>query len=200
MFVAARAVTHAFGSRPPLFTGLDFVLHPGRTYALVGPSGSGKSTLLSVLAGWLTPSDGEIEWSDVTKVGWIFQNPHGVPARSALDHVMLPHLAKGMTIADAERRARDGLERLDLSRVADSPFRELSGGEGQRLMLARGLAAEPDLLLVDEPTAQLDPAAALTVSQALQGIATPGTIIVVATHDPHMRDVCTDVIDLAVAS
>lgn len=200
MFVMLRGLGHRFDGHPFLFEHVTVRLEPGRVYALTGPSGSGKSTLLGILAGWITPAAGEIIRDSVDTIGWIFQNPHGVARRTALDHVALPFLARGASRADADTEAQALLSRFGLVHAADREFRALSGGEGQRLMLARGIAAAPDLLLVDEPTAQLDQHTAGTVSEALSRIATTGTIIVVATHDARTRDACTDVIDLPVAA
>jgi ABC-type lipoprotein export system ATPase subunit len=109
-------------------------------------------------------------------------------------------MAKGMTHSSARIEARARLARVGLGAVAGAPFRELSGGEAQRLMLARGMAVAPSLLLVDEPTAQLDTLTADTVNQAIADIADDGTIVVVATHDPRTRDACTGVIDLVAAA
>ncbi|GAA4152083.1 ABC transporter ATP-binding protein [Leifsonia shinshuensis] len=196
MHVTLRELGHRFGSGSPLFEGVSATLEPGRVYALTGPSGSGKSTLLGMLAGWITPTAGEVVREDVERVGWVFQNPHGVARRSALDHVVLPLIARGSTRSDAETSARALLARFGLGPAADRPFRALSGGEAQRLMLARGIATAPDLLLVDEPTAQLDQRTSAVVSDTLSRIATDGVIIVVATHDARTRDACTDLIDL----
>nr|WP_239070040.1 ATP-binding cassette domain-containing protein [Cellulomonas chitinilytica] len=171
-------------------------MHPGRVYALTGPSGSGKSTLLAILAGWMTAREGSVEHRHVDDVGWVFQNPHGTPRRTAIDHVMFPLLAGGARVREAEAVARGLLERFRLVDVADQQFRRLSGGEGQRLMLARAVAAQPQLLLVDEPTAQLDLSTAREVNQAISRLASPRTIIVVATHNPETRDSCTDHVDL----
>lgn len=188
---------HAFPGTGLLFTGLDLEIVPGEVVALVGPSGSGKSTLLSIVAGWERPTQGQVERVGVATTGWVFQNPHGVARRAALDHVVLPLLAQGLRRPDAQARALDIMERFNLASVADRPFRALSGGEAQRLMLARAVALAPDLLLVDEPTAQLDLRTAATVNEVLAGIAQDDSIVVVATHDPHTRDACTRVIDLA---
>lgn len=188
---------HAFPGTGLLFTGLDLEIVPGEVVALVGPSGSGKSTLLSIVAGWERPTQGQVERVGVATTGWVFQNPHGVARRAALDHVVLPLLARGLRRPDAQARALDIMERFNLASVADRPFRALSGGEAQRLMLARAVALAPDLLLVDEPTAQLDLRTAATVNEVLAGIAQDDSIVVVATHDPHTRDACTRVIDLA---
>lgn len=196
MQVVAKSLAHRFGDRPYLFERLDFRLDPGHTYALTGPSGSGKSTLLRILAGWIRPDGGTVTRDGVATVVWVFQNPFGVPGRTALDHVALPLLARGQGHEKARTEARTRLATVGLTDVADSPFRNLSGGEAQRLMLARGMASNPDLLLVDEPTAQLDPRTAASVDQAIASIADEGTIVVVATHDPKTRDACTDTIDL----
>ena len=175
--VTLRDVGHTFTGDTWLFRLLNADLRPDRVYALVGPSGSGKSTLLSILAGWAKPSEGSIQRLNIGKTSWVFQNPIGVARRSVIDHVMLPYLARG-------------LER------ASSEYRELSGGEAQRLMLARGVASGADLLLVDEPTAQLDVHTADTVNARLGALSRQGMIVVVATHDHRTRDAATDVIDL----
>lgn len=194
--VHVRGLAHAFPPAPPLFAGLDLDLVPGEVVAVVGPSGSGKSTLLSILAGWVTPTAGTVERVGVQHVGWVLQNPHGVARRTALDHVVLPLLARGLARRDAEARAAEILDRFALAVVAGRQFRALSGGEAQRLMLARAVATAADLLLVDEPTAQLDLTTAATVNAVLAGLAGEA-IVVVATHDPHTRDACTRVLDLA---
>ncbi len=199
MRIELVALGHRFPGSPPLFDDLSETLEPGEVYSLTGPSGSGKSTLLAILAGWIRPSSGEVRRTGVEDVGWVFQNPFGVPGRTAADHVALAYLARGHRPSDADAAARVTLERFGLSDSADRPFRALSGGEAQRLMLARGLAAEPNLLLVDEPTAQLDARTATDVNDALLAAASPTTIAVVATHDARTRAACTRHIDLTVA-
>jgi putative ABC transport system ATP-binding protein/lipoprotein-releasing system ATP-binding protein len=194
--VTLRGLGHRFAEGAWLFRGLDLALQPGRTYAVTGPSGSGKSTLLGIVAGWLTPAEGRVERDGVHRIARVFQNPHGAPRRTAADHVALPHLAAGLRPREADARALDGLRAFGLAHAATSPFRALSGGEAQRLMLARALAGGPDLLLVDEPTAQLDPVAAATVNRSLAALRSDGVIVLIATHDPRTRDACTDHIDL----
>ena len=179
-----------------LFRHLTMTLLPKHVYALTGPSGSGKSTLLSIIAGWVEPVTGTVERIDCGRVCWVLQNPHGVARRTALDHVALPFIARGERRRDAEAHAMELLDAFGLTTLALKPFRDLSGGEAQRLMLARGVASHAGLLLVDEPTAQLDLNTAATVNEHLHNLSMSGAIVVVATHDPRTRDACTDLIDL----
>lgn len=196
MHLTLDGVGHRFDDQPWLFRGVTATLRPGATTAVIGPSGAGKSTLLSLLAEWTSPTEGRI-LGGITRVAWVFQNPTGVPGRRAVDLVAYPHLARGHTIAESERRARDGMARLGLEAVADRPFRLLSGGEAQRLMLARAMSIQPELLLIDEPTAQLDRQTAATVNDVIAELAMAGTVTVVATHDAETRTACTEVLDLA---
>jgi ABC-type lipoprotein export system ATPase subunit len=189
-------VGHAFAGRPTLFSGLDLVLTEGSVTAVTGPSGSGKSTLLHIAAGWQEPTWGCVDRSGLGRVQWVFQNPHGVARRSVADHVVLPLLAREFRRPAARGHAETLLASFGLQSVADRKFGDLSGGEALRLMLARAIAAAPDLLLVDEPTAQLDSATAMTVTNSLDALAGRGAVVVVATHDIRTRDACTDHVDL----
>ncbi|MCM6763174.1 ATP-binding cassette domain-containing protein [Rathayibacter sp. ZW T2_19] len=191
---------HRFGAGPWLFRHVTTSFRVGEVCALVGPSGSGKSTFLSILAGSQAPAEGSVERAEAGRIGWVLQSPHGVARRSARDHVALPLLADGLRTAEADARAVDLLRRFELDGVADRPFGELSGGEAQRLMLARALAARPSLLLIDEPTAQLDQQTARTVDRAITAASTADCIIVVATHDPGTRDSCSRSVDLSSAT
>lgn len=195
--VSVHDLAHRFPGTDLLFEHLDFTVIPGQTVAICGPSGCGKSTLLSILAGWEKPYHGTVERKNVERVGWVFQNPYGVPGRTALDHVVFPLLAKGLRRREAEPQALEAMGLFDLEYAADRRFSELSGGEAQRLMLARAVCSRPDMLLVDEPTAQLDTRTAHSVSHVLGNLAGQGMIVLVATHDPDTRDACGRVIDLA---
>ncbi|SEH69340.1 MULTISPECIES: ATP-binding cassette domain-containing protein [unclassified Leifsonia] len=189
-------MSYRFGSGNVLFENLDLDFRPGEMVALTGPSGAGKSTLLSLIAGWRLPTTGQIERDGIATVSWVFQNPLGVARRSALDHVILPLLANGHSLAAARRRAAEILVMFELGEVADSPYRHLSGGQAQRLMLARAIAVRPDLLLVDEPTAQLDLLAASSVNRVLRNVADDRCIVVVASHDAHTVAACSRTLDL----
>lgn len=197
MRVALEGIGHRFGhGNDWLFRNLTFEFHPGEVYALTGPSGSGKSTLLSLLAGRSQPREGVIRFTGVDRVSWVFQNPFGAPRRSALDHVVLPLIAAGASNTSAETEAGALLALFGLQSVSRRPFRELSGGEAQRLMLARGLASRPSLLLVDEPTAQLDRRTAERVDSAIGAVRNPRTIVIIATHDMRTRAACTQHLEL----
>ncbi|HEY0216862.1 MAG TPA: ATP-binding cassette domain-containing protein [Cellulomonas sp.] len=190
---------HRFGDGSWLFREVQAVLAAGSVTAVTGPSGCGKSTLLAIAAGVLDPAAGRAVRSGVDRVGWVFQNPHGVPRRTALDHVTLPLLARGATRRAADEEGRALLDRFGLAQVGARAFRHLSGGEAQRLMLARAVAIGPGLLLVDEPTAQLDRETADGVSRTLAHTARAGSVVLVATHDPRARDACDGVLDLGSA-
>ena len=191
-------VGHTFdpAGRDMLFRHLTMTLLPRHVYALTGPSGSGKSTLLSIIAGWTPPARGVVERVGCARVNWVLQNPHGVARRRAVDHVALPFVARGETRRQATAHAMELMRAFGLESLAGKSFRDLSGGEAQRLMLARGVASGADLMLVDEPTAQLDLQTATTVNERLHALSMGGAIVVVATHDPRTKEACTDVIDL----
>lgn len=114
MRVAVEGLAHRFEGTDLLFENLSFVAEPGVTIAICGPSGCGKSTLLSILAGWEQPYAGTVTREGVDRVGWVFQNPYGVAERTALDHVVFPLLAKGMSRREAEPKALEAMELFDL--------------------------------------------------------------------------------------
>jgi putative ABC transport system ATP-binding protein/lipoprotein-releasing system ATP-binding protein len=197
MRVAADSLAHGFGSGPLLFHDLDFRLEPGSLTALTGPSGSGKSTLLGIVAGWIAPRAGRVERSGSGRSCWVFQSPHGVASRTALDHVVLPLLARDLPRRTATVRATQLLQLFGLEEHASQQFATLSGGQAQRLMLARAVAADPVLLLVDEPTAQLDSASAGEVIDSLSGLAGGERVVLIATHDPRVVARCPAELNLA---
>jgi ABC-type lipoprotein export system ATPase subunit len=179
-----------------LFSDLCASFTPGTITGVCGPSGCGKSTLLTLIAGWEHPQRGTITKVGVSSIVWVFQNPHGVARRTALDHVAFPLIAQGHNRRAASTTALEIMERFGLGEIADRPFSAISGGEAQRLLLARALAINPDVLLVDEPTAQLDRQSAVTVNAHLGQVASSGAIVVVATHDPATQATCDTIIDL----
>lgn len=190
MLIVGTSLSHSFPGQPELFTELSFSWSGGDLIALRGASGSGKSTLLSMLAGWLTPSAGAISRTDVSTTTWVSQSPYGTAGRTALDHACLPLLVSGMTRSAAETAAKEVLETFGLAKIVDTPFGALSGGEAQRLMLARAVLSDADLVLIDEPTAQLDPQNASTITAVLGNLAGDGRIVVVSTHDERVAARC----------
>jgi ABC-type lipoprotein export system ATPase subunit len=168
-------------------------VRPFDRIAVVGPSGSGKSTLLHLLGGLDGPTSGTIAWPALgpravlrpTHVAYVFQAPSLLPALSVVENVELPLLLGELDTARARAAALDALERLDLSGLAERLPEELSGGQAQRVAVARALASRPRLLLADEPTGQLDHATARQVLDSLAASIHDGpTALVVATHDP----------------
>lgn len=197
MQIVGAGVGHRHSPGPLLFSGLDFELVPGRIVAVVGPSGSGKSTLLSLIAGFRQPAQGVIVRDGVTRHGWVLQNPIGAPRRTAIDHVVQPLLFRGARRRDAIETGQALLTRFGLQKVADREFRMLSGGEAQRLSFARSVAAAPDVLLLDEPTAQLDQSSAAAIRAVIHELADEHRIVALATHDMALSAECDEVLDLA---
>ncbi len=168
-------------------------VYPGDRIALVGPSGSGKSTLLHLLAGLDTPTSGTLIWPALgeratlrpLKVGFVFQAPSLLAPLTALENVALPLLLAGSTEREAEQQAQAMLEQIQLAEIADKLPEELSGGQAQRVAVARALVTRPALLLADEPTGQLDHATAQRlIDVVLAALNDTPTALVIATHDP----------------
>jgi ABC-type lipoprotein export system ATPase subunit len=179
----------------------DCEVEAGARVALVGPSGSGKSTLLHLMAGLIDPTVGRVSWPAIGDrdalrprvVAVVFQGPSLLPPLTVEENVALPLVLGGMADAGARLQARDALAVLDLAELADKLPEEISGGQAQRVAVARALAGEPRLILADEPTGQLDRAAASTVVDVLLEAAEhAGAALVVATHDPLVGDRLTE--------
>lgn len=174
----------------------DLTIHPGARIALTGPSGSGKSTVLHLIAGLDRPSGGSLSWPGLGnpaqhpgRVGIVFQTPSLIPALDVVENVELVALLAGEAPGQARTRATAALSALDLLSLADQLPEELSGGQAQRVAIARVLAADPRLILADEPTGQLDRDTAAHVLDVLEAAAdASGAALVVATHDPVVAD------------
>lgn len=196
MRLTAEGISFAHRGQPTLFTQLSFTFSAPSLVALTGPSGTGKSTLLGLLAGLIPPTTGIIGRDGISRVQWVFQNPYGSPGRTALDHVALPVLAHGLSRPKAEEVAGEILLKFGLHPLRGRAFKHLSGGEAQRLMLARAVACDPHLLLVDEPTAQLDRKNASQLVRTLEALTQERRIVIVATHDAAVIEACPSVLDL----
>jgi putative ABC transport system ATP-binding protein len=184
----------------------------GEFVAVVGPSGSGKTTLLSVLGGMLAPSSGKV-WLDgqsvydatvsgrarlrLRKIGFVFQTFNLVPYLSAMENVQVPLLLVHGNAAKFEDRVRELLARVGLETRLHHKPSELSVGQQQRVALARTLVNDPDVILADEPTGNLDPATREHVLDFLASLAAEGRTVVMVTHDPAAAKRAGRVITLA---
>jgi putative ABC transport system ATP-binding protein len=199
--IEARNVSLSFGETPAL-RGANLSVASGEILAIMGPSGSGKSTLLHCLAGILVPGSGEIvfdgrrvdtlheeERSTLRRdrFGFVFQFGQLVPELSAEENVALPLLLGGVGRGEALRQARTWFERLGLDGMEQHRSGEMSGGQAQRVALARGLVARPEVLFADEPTGSLDSLAGELVMELLTAAAREqGTTVILVTHDPRV--------------
>ncbi len=149
---------------------------------VLGPNGAGKSTLLRLIHDLLHPTGGSLRWPQALSQAMVFQRP--VMLRTtALANVIYGLKLKGCAAHECERRARQALAHVGLEALAQRPARLLSGGEQQRVALARAWALEPQLLILDEPTASLDPASSREVERIIKAIAAAGTRILMTTHN-----------------
>jgi putative ABC transport system ATP-binding protein len=201
MLLAGKAVRKSFGSTPAL-RGADIEVAAGEVVAVMGPSGSGKSTLLHCLAGILRPDAGEV-WFDGHRIdhlpeagrsrlrqgrfGFVFQFGQLVPELPVLENVMLPLLLAGQAMRSARAAAGGLLERLELDGLQRRRPGELSGGQAQRVAVARALVAQPAVIFADEPTGSLDSLAGEMVMDLLvdQAREQGGTVVLV-THDARV--------------
>ena len=182
--------------------GLDLNVEQGETLAIVGVSGSGKSTLLNLLAGLDNPDSGSIalagcEWAAMSHsqraqwrnrhIGMVYQFHHLLAEFSALENIELPQLIAGETPAQARQRAQHLLNLVGLSARSHHRPMALSGGERQRVAVCRALANDPSLVLMDEPTGNLDPATALALEELLLQLnRETGTAFIIVTHDQRL--------------
>ncbi|MEY3680514.1 MAG: hypothetical protein RL547_1127 [Actinomycetota bacterium] len=199
-------VSRVYGSGDTEVRALDSVslsIWPGDFVSIVGPSGSGKSTLLGLLGCLDAPSSGRIvvDGEDVTaladaartrvrgrSIGFVFQQFHLIPHLDALGNVETALLYRGVRPAERRERALESLARVGLAHRHDHRPVQLSGGEQQRVALARSLVTEPKILLADEPTGALDSKNAANVMEILGGLRSPERAIVIVTHDNGIAD------------
>ena len=166
---------------------ISLMLEPGAPTVLIGPNGAGKTTLIRLAMGLRRPSAGSVTWGGRThsageRRAMVFQRPVML-RRTAGANVAYALAGRGMSRADRSARMAQLLHRVGLEGLAARPARRLSGGEQQRLALARALARDPEILFLDEPTASLDPAATKAVEDIVCSVVASGIRIVMATHD-----------------
>jgi len=199
--ITATDLHKRFGASVAL-QGLSLEIRGGEVVAVLGPSGSGKSTLLLCLAGIIAPDTGEVAFRGRTlgglsdtaltrlrrdEFGFVFQFGQLVPELTAIDNVGLPLRLAGLKGHDAEARARSWLERLDVLDVADKRAGDMSGGQAQRVAVARALVTGPRALFADEPTGSLDSLNGEMVMDLLVSAARDnGTTVVLVTHEARI--------------
>ena len=188
-------VARTYGKGPTATVALqvtDCEVFAGDRIGLVGPSGSGKSTLLHLMAGLDDPTVGSVSWPGIGardelrpgKVAVIFQGPSLLEPLTVLENVALPLVIGGMLNDRARATAGEALQTLALAELADKLPEEISGGQAQRVAVARALAGDPRLILADEPTGQLDQANGAAVVDVLLAASThAGCALVISTHD-----------------
>ncbi|MDF9870378.1 ABC transporter ATP-binding protein [[Kitasatospora] papulosa] len=199
--LAAHDLHKTYGSTPAL-DGASFAVHPGEVVAVMGPSGSGKSTLLHCLAGIVTPDSGTVTYggrelsamSDAgrsalrrTDFGFVFQFGQLVPELTCVENVALPLRLNGVKRKEAEGTALEWMARLEVDDVAAKRPGEVSGGQGQRVAVARALVATPKVVFADEPTGALDSLNGERVMELLtESARTAGTAVVLVTHEARV--------------
>lgn len=203
--ISTKNLTKIFGSGPTAVTALDHVnlsVDMGEFVAIMGPSGCGKSTLLHLIGGLDRPSSGEVivegtpiaEMSDDRltemrrrKIGFVFQFFNLIPVLSALENAALPVTLDGVKPAEAQKKGAEWLGHFGLSDRLSSRPDQLSGGQQQRVAIARALAAEPSLILADEPTGNLDTRSGDEIASIMRDIAKKyGRTVIMVTHDPRI--------------
>ncbi|HVY22837.1 MAG TPA: ABC transporter ATP-binding protein [Steroidobacteraceae bacterium] len=190
--------------RVEVLQGLDLTIEQGDFLALMGPSGSGKSTLLNLIGGLDRPSSGtlQVDGKDITKfdesalsrwrasnIGFVFQMYNLLPVLSAERNVELPLLLTNLSSSERHKRARAALQLVGLADRAKHKPRELSGGQEQRVGIARAIVSDPKLLLCDEPTGDLDRKSGDEILDLLQALNQhQGKTIIMVTHDPRAAE------------
>ena len=186
--IRGRGLAFERGGRR-LLDGIDIEIAGTGTLVIIGPNGAGKSLLARVLAGLIEPTAGEVTWAGrppqrrrAPKIGFVFQRPV-LLRRSAQANIEYALAVAGVPRPGRAERAQAALARARLTHLAGSPARVLSGGEQQLLSIARALATAPEIMILDEPTSNLDPAATKAIEALLDAVRSEGTRIVLITHD-----------------
>ena len=188
------------GQRPiKVLKGVNFSVYPGEKIAIVGRSGAGKSTLLNILGGLERQSSGTV--TRPKNIGFVFQQYHLMPELTVFENVLLPTMSRKMRAFSApsqsERRAKSLLERVGLAERMHHVPSELSGGEQQRVALARALVTDPEIVLADEPTGNLDAMTGAEILRMLSELSAGSSVpLVMVTHSPEAAAICDRVLTL----
>lgn len=203
--LSATGLRYEAGGRV-IIDGVDVRARAGRLLAISGPSGAGKSSLLSLLGGLLSPSAGAVQLDGEPvafgdhrirlRVSMVLQGYGLVSALTARENVAIPLQARRLSRNKVRRRTAEALAQVGLAEIADHLIEDMSGGQQQRVAVARALAATPDVLLADEPTAELDAENRELIVELLVRLGRSGAIVVIASHDPDVVGRCDDVLEL----
>lgn len=184
-----KSFTAPSGERIDVLRGLTFTIRRGKCVAITGPSGSGKSTLLHLVGGLESPDHGSLTAFRRERIGFVFQFHYLLPDLSAVENVALPLLIRRR--GNAFERAGTLLQAAGLQDRLDHPVSHLSGGEQQRVAVARALITEPQVVLADEPTGNLDPVIGEEIGRTLVNYSrTHSAIVIIATHSPSLAQLC----------
>jgi putative ABC transport system ATP-binding protein len=204
--VKLSGVSKRYGAGAATVTALDNIdmeIRAGEFVSLVGPSGSGKSTLLNLIGGIDQPSAGAVEVDGLRvdglreqqllalrreKLAYVFQEARLLPSLTALENVMLPSAFHGVLRKDGAQWARELMRRVGLADRADHMPHQLSGGEAQRVCIARALFSRPKLVLADEPTGNLDHKTRIEIVELFEVLHRGGNAVIMVTHDPELAD------------
>jgi len=190
---------------------ISLTVNPGEIYLIMGPSGSGKTTFVTIIGGLLSTTKGAvvIGGEDITKlkedklpsfrlnnIGFIFQSFNLLSALSARENVAIPLMAKGITRKKALEKAEELLTKMGLQKRLNSRPAGLSGGEKQRVAIARALITNPDIILADEPTGNVDDDTGRKIIKILKDLTTAGKTVVIVTHDITIKDISNETVIL----
>ena len=186
------------GQKPiEVLKGVNFSVKPGEKVAIIGRSGAGKSTLLNILGGLERPTSGKV--TRPKNIGFVFQQYHLMPELTVFENVVLPTMSShwGGNVSFPRKRAVELLEKVGLKDRMDHLPSELSGGEMQRVALARALVTDPEIVLADEPTGNLDAMTGAEILKMLSDLSAGSTTaLVMVTHSPEAAAICDRVLTL----
>lgn len=204
-----KNLEYRYGNGNKVLDGLNIQFETGKMIALTGKSGAGKTTLVSLLSGLTSPTGGKILYDDQDllsmdkydlrskKIGVIFQGYNLLPRLTAKENVILSMDVSGKSMENKEARAAELLDKVHLSEnLQKRRVLKLSGGEQQRVAIARALSYDPQVILADEPTGNLDSANTMEVLEIFRNLANEGKCIIIATHDAQVTEFCDSVVNL----